>query len=123
MQYFFTIYFFKFIMIFVDECEKDKIFHIGKILKKEIFGQPTEAFHEFSPLIRGNGQLFLCLKEKVAKRSKNPCRIYRACHFCFRLKLLSPPRVEILLRQNLLGTTAHFRDLPIFRSLQNGTRQ
>ena len=39
---------------------------------------------------------FFFLKEKVAKRTKNPCRIYRLCQFCHILKLLAPPRVEIL---------------------------
>ena len=40
------------------------------------------------------GKLF-CLTKKLQK-NKNPCRIYRAGHFCYISKLLAPPRVEIL---------------------------
>jgi hypothetical protein len=39
-------------------------------------------YHELSRIAtenfeKGNDQLFLCLKEKVAKRSKQPCRLIR----------------------------------------------
>ena len=45
-------------------------------MKKRIFlCLPTEFFHEFFPLIRGNGVLFLYLKEKERKRSKQTCRL------------------------------------------------
>ena len=62
---------------------------------------------------------FFSLREKVAKRGKKHA-VLSPYHFCFKLKLLSPPRVEILLKQNLLGTTANFYDIQFFSSLQNG---
>jgi hypothetical protein len=64
---------------------------------------------------------FFSLREKVTKRGKNPNGLSLG-RFGEELKVLSPPRVEILLRtlQNLLGTTANFYDMQTFRFLQNG---
>ena len=44
------------------------------------FCLPTGVFIKFFPLERGNGQLFLFLKEKVAKRSRQPCRLNAGEH-------------------------------------------
>ena len=64
-----------FFQYFLHKSKKDKIFHIQKSYSKRIFVfcKQTELFIKYFPLIRGNGQLFLCLKEKVAKRSKPTC--------------------------------------------------
>ncbi|MBQ2989055.1 MAG: hypothetical protein IJD59_08125, partial [Clostridia bacterium] len=53
------------------------IFHIRKSYNKKCFcAVNRRAFlQNISLLQRGNGQLFLCLKEKVAKRSKQTCRL------------------------------------------------
>ena len=82
--------------------------------KRPIFGRfIVDEVNFFKSLrISVNYQLF-SLRKKLQK-SKNPCRIYRLCQFCLAPKLLSPPQVEILLRQNLLGTTANFHGLQIF---------
>ena len=37
-----------------------------------------------------------CYATACVQKNKNPCRIYRAGHFCYISKLLAPPRVEIL---------------------------
>jgi hypothetical protein len=44
---------------------------------------------------------FFSLREKVAKRGKKRA-VLSLAHFCFFLKLLSPPRVRFLLTQKLL---------------------
>jgi len=66
--------------------------------------------------------LFFIRKKRAVKEAEKRA-VLSLCHFCFLLKLLSPPRVEILLRQNLLGTTANFYVLQIFYSLQSGAQE
>ena len=60
---------------------------IAKFFIQRLYRKPA-AFETFVN--------FFSLREKVTKRGKNPCRIYRAGHFCYISKLLAPPRVEIL---------------------------
>ena len=49
------------------------IFENLKAKRLFLFCKQTGLFIRYFPLIRGNDQLFLCLKEKVAKRSKPTC--------------------------------------------------
>jgi hypothetical protein len=57
--------------------------------------------------------LFFVQKKSLAKEVKKRA-VLSLCHFCFKLKLLAPPRVRFLPRQKLLGTTAHFRHSKVF---------
>ena len=65
---------------------------------------------------------FLCSKEKRCKRSEKSLQDLSALvTSALPQNFLRLPEWKFCYRQNLLGTTAHFCGLQIFRSLQNGT--
>ena len=61
----------------LSNVKKIRFFIFKNLIAKRmfLFCKQTGLFIKYFPLIRGNGQLFLCLKEKVAKRSKQTCRL------------------------------------------------
>ena len=72
-------------------------FFIFKNLKvKRIFWfcEQTEFFIEYFPLKKGNGVLFLSLKEKVPKRSKPACR-WTACAYGSGIPRIPPDSAQM----------------------------
>jgi hypothetical protein len=86
-------------------------------IKQKLFYEAKIAFLRFLQII--SLALFFIRKKRAVKEAEKRA-VLSLCQFCYILKLLSPPRVEILLWQNLLGTTANFHRVQIFRSLKNG---
>ena len=64
------------------DSNKIRFFIFGKSYGKKnvLLCKQTGIFIRYFPLIRGNGVLFLSLKEKVPKRSKPACR-WTACAY------------------------------------------